>query len=1250
MRFRWVTASDLDQWAETIPSRTEIIDLVGDLIRATVVLGHYRFPRGDFAQLPGCDGLLDAAEGSFHLVPGGRSAWEAGTSKDIERKATDDFNARSQSPGEVDPLRTTYVALTPRVWLDKADWAGRMKTRSSWRAIRTIDGVDLEHWLYESPAVAAEFASKLGKKPADGVQSADDFWTANAASANPRLGEELLLAGRGEQADQLRRLLRDTSGRKIVIRADSQEEALAFAVAAVRTAEPELASFVHARMLVVDRPELARQLHGFGPLVIALRTFDQTVSSAFLPGHLTIVPLGNDAPLQAADITLDRPSLTVFAAALGTMGVDPEKAAEMTWECGRSVTIFRRRRPGSPVCNPIWLDHADVNALLPAVLAGGWDSSREADRAILAELAGKAYEETEELFLRFLHVQDAPLERFGSIWMLRAPVDAFELLARRLTQHHLRRLREVALKVFRELDPALELPPDERLYAALHHHELSHSAYLRTGLANTLRLVAVRGESSSLISGADSQAFADDIVRSITAEGFDQRLLASLAQQLMVLMETAPSPLVAAIDGLVHGEPSAVAEIFSESNLFGSPSSPHTYLLWALELVAWDPGHFGRAVMILARLARLDPGGRLANRPLNSLRALFLPWWPSTNAPLDARLRVLDKLLAKEPTVGWQLLLTLLPVQGDTAFPTYRPQWREFAASERQDPQQTQADGVDAIVRRALDLLDHDPERWASILRRLGQLGAAHRSRLFELLEQYAAGEIPHPQRLTVWEAVRDELARHQSAPAAPWSLPPEEVRRLAAIADKLQPDDAVRSNSWLFESHFPTAMRGLHLEQIEALRIDALRAIFSAAGITGILRLATTVAMPELVGAVASVAFEVPILDALLAQATLSDAAMAALATGLSGHAARIHGETWRQHVIAWIRAQGWEAERAVLLLRDWPDDPGAWRDVASLGAEVETLYWSKKPAWLLLPGQQGAEQAARKYLEVGRALEAVDALAYHFATLASELVLSLLDGALSEIREGAATPRKWPRHMDEVFAELRQRNDLAAADLGRQEFLWLPFLDHRREPLTLHQLLADDPDLFVEVLCAIYKPHSQTAAGPNETSEATRNLAAAGFRVLQSWRTVPGRTADGSVDAAALKAWVLRARALAAERDRVAVADVHIGKILAFAPPDPLDGAWPTRAVRELLEEIDSSAVEESIVGEQMNKRGVYHKLMHEGGAQERELAEQAAQWARGASGWPRTRRVLEEIRDAWQRQAAREDREAEVDQKNP
>ena len=67
-------------------------------------------------------------------------------------------------------------------------------------------------------------------------------------------------------------------------------------------------------------------------------------------------------------------------------------------------------------------------------------------------------------------------------------------------------------------------------------------------------------------------------------------------------------------------------------------SSPHPSLLWALELVAWSPDHFAQAVYLLARLAEVDPGGRLINRPHASLATIFCPWHPETGAP-NARRR-----------------------------------------------------------------------------------------------------------------------------------------------------------------------------------------------------------------------------------------------------------------------------------------------------------------------------------------------------------------------------------------------------------------------------------------------------------------------------------------------------------------------------------------------------------------------------------------------------------------------------------
>ena len=107
--------------------------------------------------------------------------------------------------------------------------------------------------------------------------------------------------------------------------------------------------------------------------------------------------------------------------------------------------------------------------------------------------------------------------------------------------------------------------------------------------------------------------------------------------------------------------------------------SLHTGLLWGLETLAWSPQYLPRVALVLAKLARLDPGGRMVNRPINSLRKIFLWWYPGTNASQEQRLAALDLILAREPQVGWELLATLLPhsVSSSTS-PTAKPRWSNF--------------------------------------------------------------------------------------------------------------------------------------------------------------------------------------------------------------------------------------------------------------------------------------------------------------------------------------------------------------------------------------------------------------------------------------------------------------------------------------------------------------------------------------------------------------------------------------------
>jgi hypothetical protein len=70
-----------------------------------------------------------------------------------------------------------------------------------------------------------------------------------------------------------------------------------------------------------------------------------------------------------------------------------------------------------------------------------------------------------------------------------------------------------------------------------------------------------------------------------------------------------------------------------------------------------------------------------------------------------------------------------------------------------------------------------------------------------------------------------------------------------------------------------------------------------------------------------------------------------------------------------------------------------------------------------------------------------------------------------------------------------------------------------------TLYEVLASDPAFFVQMISAIYKPHSAEAAEP----------------LLSAWHGVPGETDDGAIEEEALRSWAEQARELLAVADRV-------------------------------------------------------------------------------------------------------------------
>ena len=131
----------------------------------------------------------------------------------------------------------------------------------------------------------------------------------------------------------------------------------------------------------------------------------------------------------------------------------------------------------------------------------------------------------------------------------------------------------------------------------------------------------------------------------------------------------------------------------------------------------------------------------------------------------------LDQVIAKEPDVGWKLVIELLPGFHEVSSPTAKPRYLEAGASEREIlTYGLVADGRRGIVERALALAGENPERWVTLIKEMGVFEAPQRTRAYELLAGLEA-RLAEEKRVIVWSELRSFVATHKAFPTAQWAM-----------------------------------------------------------------------------------------------------------------------------------------------------------------------------------------------------------------------------------------------------------------------------------------------------------------------------------------------------------------------------------------------------------------------------------------------------------------------------------------------
>ena len=1250
-------ASEIDNWADSNGADGIFPRMIAKLVMASVPeLSHIDLPTGSAVWMPGWDGILSVVDGN-EWIPAGDVACEFSVGGDPQVKAGENYLKRTRRTLRIDKTSSTFIFFSPREWNAerKRKWMERRRRRGDWANVLAYDATDLVNWLDNAPAVADWFARLIGKLPDDGYVCLNDWWDNWSTSTQPVIKPELPLAGRTDETERTLSWLAGAAGNHYIL-GETRDEAIGFLSASALSSCDHVGPTSMARAVVVETPDAWRSLARQRNPMVLVRNFvgDASSQMAISNGHHVVIPLDRSQEPQGQGLSLPRLGRDETVDALISMGLLETHARSLSRRTARHLPIIRRHlldEAGAPP--PTWASSNPSRFLATLVLIGQWSQDSEADRAAMAALAGNTYEEIERELTPLLNIADAPITKVGQRWRYVSHEEAWHLLAPYLTSGDLAQFEVLAVEVLSERSPAFDLLVEERYMAGIKGEVLSYSETLRSGVARILALMATQPE--RMTNATDARFIPHRVVSQVLEGGSDWRTWATLNRHLPTLAEAAPDVFLEAVEKTVNDSEGQILALFEQDKDPAFAGSPHVGLLSGLDTLAWSQDYFPEVAMLFARLAEIDPGGAVANRPSSSLAELFCPVLRFTEAGDNDRLEVLSTLLARYPDVGWDVLIKVFSSRGILL--RRPPQWQPWGPDGYSCvPFGEQLVYVYEVVRLLIEHVGASPARWKELVRILPDFPEDRRMESIDLLSERAEKVNQGDDIESLRSEIRRILHGHRSYPDAKWAMKSDDIEALGAAYDELWSPDPVEDNAWLFASDWIDLPEGEHektYEEKEAriaeVQIEAANTVLESGGVRVILELIDTVNAPHTLGRAA---------------ATIDCNDIYRLALHCVRSARQSRKEFALSYLSAHFRTSGWNVlERALDELRDLegasPEHLAAIYRVGSsadlktclqrLESEDSTVrdaYWNNV-SWFHMARKDTDRAdfnfAIERLLDAGRSLTVAELIWRR--PVDDDTIVRTLEQIPEDLRNcGVPMHRNLGSLFAKLFERLDESEDVADSEIANLEIPLIYAISQHRPILAIAREALREPSLFADLITLAFT----RADGEYDDALSDEEIEARfrfSFKVFENLRGIPGRIDDGTVDSETLEVWVSESRRLCEDRDRKDIGDQRIGEVLANAPVGT-DGVWPCEAVRHVLETTPSPQhIRIGFKIGRSNQRGFTSRGIFDGGSQERELAESYRKdAAQIRARWPATARLLRELAEGYESDGHRQDARAD------
>ena len=553
---------------------------------------------------------------------------------------------------------------------------------------------------------------------------------------------------------------------------------------------------------------------------------------------------------------------------------------------------------------------------------------------------------------------------------------------------------------------------------------------------------------------------------------------------------------------------------------------------------------------------------------------------------------------------------------------------------------------------KALDLTiqwKHDQHTLGDLVELLHDLPDEHQIKIWDLIDDWADAETEEQAKAGLRERIRRFAFARLGLRRG---VRGEVLDRARAAYDRLEPRDPLVRHAWLFVNFWvEPSVDEIEEEDIDhnkraeltrALRLSAIRDIWSERGIQGITALLAECAAPGVVGD--ALAIIIPDSDARVAflRQCLSAAANPERHVDLCIHGFLDSIEDGARATILTTAAQGVDADGTARLFRCAPFRQQTWRLLDRYDREVRDRYWQE-----VTPDRNRFTEAellelVDRLLDAKRPRAAFSAAHSDWSKIDTQRLKRLLIDLGTVDTEPADQYLPESYDISKAMCELGGRAGVDRDEMVRLEFMYIQILDHSKYGIpSIEQWVSESPIGFVHILALLFNRDDGDQDPPEWNSADADNreaLASAAYRLLERINCIPGTKDNDEIDEAELSQWISETRRLCAEYGRAQIGDEYIGRLLARGPADD-DGVRPCLAISQAMEAIASQDIALGFIVKTFNARGVFVRSIGKGGERERELAERYRGWAKQRSAnFPYVGSILESVAADYDRQASK------------